>query len=576
MTGTEVLVNILGGVALLLWGVRMVRTGVTRAFGSSLRQAITRWAGNRFKAAGIGAIVGAVLQSSTAVALITGSFIARGALVTTSGLAIMLGADVGAAVAPQIFASGIAFLWPLLALTGYIIHALYVGTSVKTKHVGRVLLGLAIIFLALRTVSGAAAALADSPILTELLSAVSAEPVLAITIGALMTWIAYSSLVMVLLVGTLATSGNLGAEMFYPLLLGINLGAALPALITTAMEPPAVRRVPLGNLLFRLMAVLLAAPFLGLLAPLLEALATDPLQRVVNFHLAFNLALAILFIGAVRPVAALTARLMPDVEQTGDEETRITAHNLDESLFASPQVALSMAARETLRIGDLIEIMLRKTMIVFKENDGALAREVERMDDQVDRLQEAIKLYLTRLTREELDDEESRRAIEIISFTTNLEHVGDIIDRNLMDIAKDKIKQKLRFSAEGERELTIMHEKLVETLRLALSVFINPDLELARRLLARKNTYRTLELTGTRQHLDRLRSGYADSIRTSAIHLDMIRDFKRINSHLTSVAYPILDRAGELRTSRLVSVPEKKIRDFGENTSTGHFPAGNR
>ncbi|MCC2112329.1 MAG: Na/Pi cotransporter family protein, partial [Hyphomicrobiales bacterium] len=478
-------------------------------------------------------------------------------------LAVMLGADIGAAVAPQLFASGIAFLWSLLALAGYLIHTLFGSSSVKAKHIGRVLLGFAVLFLALKTVSAASGELVKSEILVGLLTAISSEPVLAILIGALLTWLVYSSLVMVLLVASLAASATMGAELFYPLILGINLGAALPALTATLADDAAVRRIPLGNFLFRLVGVVLAAATLNITAPLLTRLSVDPIQQIVNFHLAFNIGLAIVFIGLTGLAAAVAERIMPDIIDTTLEDDT-AARSLDEGLFGSPQIALAMAARETLRIGDVIEAMLTKTMAVFTENDAALAREVERMDDQVDKLHEAIKFYLTRLTREELDDEESARAIEIISFTTNLEHIGDIIDKNLMDIAKVKIKRQLNFSGEGQRELVRMHAEVMETLRMALSVFMKPDRELARELLSRKEVYRTLELDGTQQHFDRLRSGYANSIETSAIHLDMIRDFKRINSHLTSVAYPILDRAGELRTSRLAVKTEKKSKSKKE------------
>jgi phosphate:Na+ symporter len=219
-------------------------------------------------------------------------------------------------------------------------------------------------------------------------------------------------------------------------------------------------------------------------------------------------------------------------------------------------VALAMAARETLRMGDLVEDMLAKTLCVLEQNDDQLRREVEVSDDHVDQLHEAIKLYLTRLSRNELDDEDSRRAVDIIAFTTNLEHVGDIVDRNLMELAAKKIRNQLHFSADGLEDLKEIHAHLMETVRLSLTVFINQELGTARALLARKDQLREMELSSTERHLARLRSGEVASIETSALHLDVVRDLKRINSHLASVAYPILDRAGALRPSRLRRKPK--------------------
>jgi phosphate:Na+ symporter len=369
-----------------------------------------------------------------------------------------------------------------------------------------------------------------------------------------LTWLAYSSLALILVIATLAGSDLLAPGALFAIVLGINLGAALPAITATIAEPAAARRIPLGNLIFRLLGVLIALPFLGQIAQHLAAFDADPVRMIVNFHLLFNLALCIGLLALIGPIGRLVEMLMPDpVEVAGDDNG---PRHLDESVLDTPPVALAMAARETLRMGDIVEQMLVKTLRVLELNDDQLRREVEASDDDVDQLHEAIKLYLTRLTRGELDDEDSRRAVDIIGFTINLEHVGDIIDKNLMELAAKKIRMRLRFSREGLQDLTEMHARLMATARLSLTVFINQDLETARALLARKDLLREMELSSTERHLARLRSGEVASIETSALHLDIVRDFKRINSHLTSVAYPILDRAGVLRSTRLRRKPK--------------------
>lgn len=554
MSGSEILIGIMGGVALLLWGARMIRTGMMRTFGAALHSAINAWTSNRIKAALVGTLAAATVQSSTAIALMVCSFVAHGVLATLPALAVMLGADLGAAIGAQIFTSGIAGFWPVLALLGYLMHTLFDGQNARFRHIGRVILGLAILLLALQMIGHTASALSGSSVLSDVLQAVADEPLLAMASGALLTWLAHSSLALILLVATLSASGVLPAPALFPIVLGINLGAALPAITATMTEPVSARRIPVGNLIFRLFGVMIALPLLGQITPHLLAFDPDPLRLIIHFHVLFNAALCVGFLAFIGPVGWLIEMMMPDPAAVDDQNDG--PRHLDETLLDTPSVALGMAARETLRIGDIVEQMLTKTLLVLERNDDQLRREVEDADDDIDRLYEAIKLYLTRLSRGELDEEDSRRAVDIIAFTTNLEHVGDIIDKNVMELAAKKIRRQHHFSSEGLQDLQNMHARLMETVRLSLTVFINQDLETAMALLACKEQFRDMELEHTERHLARLRSGQAASIETSAVHLDIVRDFKRINSHLTAVAYPILDRAGALRASRLRKKPK--------------------
>ena len=206
-------------------------------------------------------------------------------------------------------------------------------------------------------------------------------------------------------------------------------------------------------------------------------------------------------------------------------------------------------------MGDIVGKMLRESLEVFRNDDRKLLREVEQADNAVDDLHEAIKLYLTEVSREALDQRDQKRSIDVITFTTNLEHVGDIIDKNLMELAQKKIKNKLRFSDEGFAEIERMHQRLTANLDLALNVFISGEVSMARKLLEEKVGFRELERDASESHLGRLRSGRLESLETSSLHLDVLRDLKRINSHLTSVAYPILDAAGELHHTRLKPEP---------------------
>ncbi len=327
------------------------------------------------------------------------------------------------------------------------------------------------------------------------------------------------------------------------LVLGANLGSAInPVFEGARRDNPASYRLPLGNLINRLVGVLLVAPFLRPIADAWQVWQPDMAKLTAEFHVAFNVGTAIIFIGLLDHMARLLKKFLPNrILQANTSLPRY----LDESALETPSLALADAARETLHMGDLVEVMLRKVMAAMMTNDRALVDEVSRMDNSVDGLDEAIKLYVTKLTRGSLDEREGHRAMEIISFTINLEHIGDIIDKNLSELAAKKIKRRFQFSLEGAEELSAFHKQTMDLLRIAFGVFMSGDVNEARKLLADKALLRNTELAATERHLDRLREGRPETIETTSLHLDVLRDLRRIHSHICSVAYPVLVAAGE-------------------------------
>ena len=289
--------------------------------------------------------------------------------------------------------------------------------------------------------------------------------------------------------------------------------------------------------------MLIALPFLQPIARELAALQPDSAKMTAEFHMLFNVALTLIFIGLRDPVAWLLVRLLPEKKQTADASA---PRYLDEAALENPPLALAHAARETLRMGDTVEAMLREVMAALMTNDRKLASDVSRLDNVADRLNEAIKLYITKLTRDSLDEREGRRAMEIVSFTINLEHIGDIIDKNLCELAAKKIKRRYQFSAEGAAELTAFHKRVVESLQSSFGIFMTGDVEAAKKLLREKAELRKAELDAADRHFERLREGRPESLETTSLHLDILSDLKRIHSHICSVAYPVLEAAGEL------------------------------
>jgi len=546
----QTLLNLLAAIALLVWGTHIVRTGVLRVGGASLRQILRRSVSHRWTAFAAGVGVTGVLQSSTATALLSASFVAQGVFSLSAALAVMLGADVGTALMVQLFSLDLSWLAPLLIVVGVIIYL--AKRTEQLGQIGKVILGLGVMILALQLITAATTPLVQAAGVRTLFAQLTGDMALDVLIGALLAIGCYSSLAVVLLVATLAASNVLPLHVALPVVLGANFGSGLLAVLTTLRADAVTRRVPLGNLCFKSVGVIVALFALPFAMPWLTRWEDDPRQLVVLFHLLFNLSLAVLFIQFTGRVARLVERWLP-AGKTAAEASQ--PRHLDPTALATPPLALGNAAREAIRLADTVEEMLGGLVKVLRTNDFQLAERLRAQDDEIDRLYSAIKRYLAQVSREALEANESRRWTDIIQFTINMEHVGDIVERLLLDIAERKIQHGLSFSDAGMREIEDLHQRLVVNLRLAVAVFLNGDLKSAQQLIAEKVTFRELEMQYADSHLQRLSDRTPHSMETSSLHLDLLSDFKRINSLFCSVAYPILESAGVLSKTRVLGAP---------------------
>jgi phosphate:Na+ symporter len=540
--GTLVLLDLIGGVALLLWGLHMVQSGIARAFGADLRRLLAKGLGNRFSAFAVGLGLTAVLQSSTATGLMVTSFAADGAVALVPALAIMLGANVGTTLIVQILSFNVAAAAPVLFIVGLL--AFRGGARTRLKDLGRVAIGLGLMLLALHILIDVLAPAEDAPGMRALLRAVTGDPLLCVVIAAVLTWAAHASVATVLLIMSLAYSNFITPSAALALVLGANLGSAVNPLLEGGKRGDlASFRLPLGNLLNRLIGVALFLPFLAVVADWAREQQPDMAKMTAQFHIVFNVLLAASFMALLDPLAWLLEKILPARVKADDPSA---PRYLDEGALDAPSLALADASREVLRMGDIVEVMLQKVMTALMTGNRALVAEVCRMDNTVDRLDEAIKLYVAKLTRDSLDEREGKRAMEIVSFTINLEHVGDIIDKNLSELAGKRIKRNIQFSAEGAAELTAFHKRVLDGLKLAFSVFMSGNVGDARKLIAEKTQVRLAELEAAEHHFERLREGRPESIESTSLHLDVLRDLKRIHSHICSAAYPVLEAAGQM------------------------------
>ncbi|UCI32312.1 Na/Pi cotransporter family protein [Mesorhizobium sp. B4-1-4] len=548
-----ILLHLAGAVILLLWAVRMVRTGVELACGPALRDALRQARGARIKSAGVGTVLAVLLQSSTAVAMLAAGFAASGMVSVSAGLAILLGADLGSALVVQVLSFDLSWLVPALILIGGAMFLMFEARGIKQG--GRILMGIAFVLLSLHMIGEATAPMRQSTLLPLVISYLRADYFTAFAAAALFTWLIHSSVAAILLFVTLAAQGVLPVEVGLFFILGANCGGALIAVWLTRGEPVEARRIPLGNLIFRGTAALAALFALQEMAFPTHLFGATEGRQLVNLHLAFNLALVICclpFAGLVERLVTLLVGDKPPAKDSTDLMSR-RASALDRSVMRTPRLALASATRELLRMGEVVEVMLGPVMDFFDAGTADQIRQARKLDDEVNRAHTDIKLYIAEVNRGSMTAAEARRGIELTDFAINLERAGDIVAKNLLVLAGELRDKNLRFSRDGWGELGGLHSRVMANMQLALNVLVSGDLDSARQLVVEKERMRKLERMSHDRHLKRLQSGMPQSIDTSDIHLEAVRALKEINSLMASVAYPLLTQSGDLLESRLAT-----------------------
>ena len=520
---------------------------MSESWGSEIRSALGASLNNRFKAFLSGLGVTMLLQSSSATALLTSSFSGQGILTTATALAILLGADVGTTLVAQILTFDLSALSPLLIALGVAMFTYSSGG--RTRDIGRLLLGIGMMLLALKLIVTASLPMRESLIIQQIFVALGEDLILAVIFGAIIAWASHSSLATVLLVIALASTKSLDITVAFAFILGANIGGAIPPFIATLGANRTARQPALGNLLFRICGVVIALPFVSMIADGLSPFEISHARQIANFHMLFNIALAVLCFPLINQMVALTARMIPEDKKAIDE---MQPRDLDRSAFETPLVALVNAEREVLRMGEVVERMFRNSFIALKKNDHLLAKRSRKMDQLVNQYYDNVKRYLTALARETLGEKESRRCNEILSFATNLEHIGDIISGDLIrNILRKKLVPGNKMSPQDRKDINNLYRPVLSTFQLSLSVFTSSDIAMARQLLARKYKFIKREKKAVMNHLQKIRENSHYDSQLSAMQLDVLRDLRRINSYQAAVAYPILEEAGQLRSSRL-------------------------
>lgn len=537
-----------GSIALLLWGVHMVQTGVQRAYGKQLNLWMGRATKSAPRAFTAGLLITAAIQSSTATGLMISTFARDGLVPLAPGLIAMLGANVGTTLIVQALSFNPTILAPGFVLAGVWMFRRY--PPGRTRDLGRAFIGLGLLLMSLQGLVTIFEPLRTAPGLNSALHMLSRAPFIALMASTVLTWASHSSVAVVVLVMSLAHHNLVSPELAYILVLGANLGTAInPVLESGTAGNPASRRLPIGNLGTRIIGSLLSMALLPWSNTIMGALGSDPARAIANFHVLFNIVVAACFLPVLKPYARLLCRALPMRVSANDI---VRPQYLDKSAREVPALALSLAARESLRLADMLGNALALEQQILLQDKRQAAREARRLNDSIGQLNRFITAYVASQDQESLSPTDKQYMESVLAFSTNISRAAGFSDMSLLTHTNKLHKNRWSLSANQKEQLGGALERLQCNLRQAAALLVSGSRRSARGLVIGKDYFRSLEATAVEHHLESLKSGEQHVADVGALHLELLRDVGCINDYIVhAAAYPILARHGELLPSRL-------------------------
>lgn len=532
---TQILLLLVGGTALLLYGVKQVTDAVERSLGARMRLVMMTVANNPFAAFGSGMAVTLLTQSSTATASVMVGLVSAQLVPLAAAVIMLLGAAVGSTLVVQLL---------ILKITDHALVFLGLAAAValstqrtKLRNLGRVLFSFGLVLQGLAMIGASSAPIADSSIMSAIMRAISQSPLVLVLVGVLLSGVFVSSIAAIGIILALAAGGAVPVAAALAVMLGANLGTTITPLLTALNQESAIGR-RLGVIYFgtRFVGVAVFVVVLNPLAALMTRLFPDPSTLVVVAHFGFNVLLAIAFAPFAKPIAALATRLLPESEA----DPKTTLRYLDPGAVTLPAVALGQATRETLRMADLAVEMLELSIQAFAEGMKELPKRLGQLDNQLDKLEEAIKQYLIQINDDLLTEAQSQRELALLQVSTELEAIGDVVDRQLMRLARRKHRKQIAFSQAEWSEIEGYHREVVGLLQRALAGFAAQDISIAEDVLLQRQWLNQIKREIYLRHLQRLSSGAAVNLNASAIHLEVLTAMSRILSHTCNIARVVM------------------------------------
>lgn len=528
--------GLMGGMGLLLYGMNMLSGGLQKIAGANLRNILSSLTQNRFVGLVIGALVTILFQSSAATTVILVSLASAGIITLRQTLGVILGADIGTTVTAQLIALKVTEI--SLPIVGIGAAIIFFTKRDRYRRIGQVFAGFGMLFLGLKIMSDTMYPLREEPVFLNLMMTIGDVPLLAVLSAAVFTALLFSSAAAVGIIMIFAIQDMVSLHSAIYLLFGANIGTTFTAILTSLGANREAKRVATAHLVFKLAGIVIFLPFVPQFAALMLMITPNVGFQVANAHMFFNIAIAMMFIPFTGLFARLLCWLVPEEKEV---DVDLKPRYLDNNMISTPAIAMGLASKEITRVFNQVVEMVSNIRDLFERDGPDELEKMKQAEDKVDELSNATKVYLAMVLRQPLSTPEFNRCMGLMHLTTDLEHIGDIIDKNINRLAKKKIDHCCDFSVEGWEELTIIHARVCALVERTRDAFVENDLDVARQAIRLAPNIKRMERELRRMHLHRLSMGVQRSEETSSIHLDLINAFLGITDRTRTLAVSIAE-----------------------------------
>ncbi len=527
-------IQILGGLALFLFGISLLSSGMEKLAGDQIQKWLDRVTNNRMKSMAFGTASTAVLQSSGLLMVTMIGLINANLMTVTQSIGVMLGQEIGTTVTAQIVAFDIGNLRLLLVILGYIFLEFFPKRD--WRKFGEILMGLGIIFVGMTYMSGALDELIQITWVANLLEAMGQYPLIGVLLGIVATAITQSSTAVTSMAVAMGMTQVITLEGAIGIILGANIGSCVTGFLASLRLSSTARQASYAQILINVIGVLIFLPFIPQFAEFIERTSPELPRQIANAHTIFNLSVSLALFPFVNQLAAVVKRIAPDDPVVSKE--KLTKY-IDEMQYAVPSVALNEAARELVRLGEVTEEMVELSCHALLEKVPADAEKVLVLEDQmVNPVTKEIEHFVNNLFRTELSNSQYERALQIKTLLVDVERVGDMAE-NIANGALARIAGNITFTAEITQELVQLSSFARSIYSQSLQAFRTDDAALALEVRMAENEFDSLYWQAREMHLQRLKEGSGDP-EAEAIFRETLRLLERISDHADNLGASVL------------------------------------
>lgn len=526
----QIILGLFGGLALFIFGMQSMGEGLQRAAGNRMRRILEILTGIPIMGVLVGAVVTAIIQSSSATTVMVVGFVNAGLMTLKQAISVIMGANIGTTVTGQLIAFNLSqYFLPIIAI-GFGFN--FLAKNKTLKYLGQVLFGFGLLLMGLYIMGDSMKPLREYQGFQDLMIKFGEYKILGLLLGLVMTMVLQSSSAAVGILIAMGTQGLVPLDTALPVLLGFNIGTCVTAILASIGTKISAKRAAAAHVLFNIIGAVIFLIFLPYYKTLVLWLSPehDVVRQIANAHTTFNIINTLLLIPLISTLENIVVRVIPGKEKI----IKRGPIYLDERMMKSPAIAISLANREVIRMGELAADNLDNAMKAFVERDKELLREVLEIEDVIDELETAITEYLAKISHKGLTETVSTFHTGLLHAVNDIERVGDHAE-NIAHLAEITIKENLSFSDYAIKELQKMENLASETFKMAVISLKNADVSLADRVLENETKIDEMEKYLRKSHISRLNEGLCIT-HSGVIFLDIISNLERVGDHSTNIA----------------------------------------